>query len=500
MKQHLEFLRDHKAILRLQLNSAEDLLVNGQREPADRGVCRHLLAKVDRAAVDAALAREPVRSDPAARARLLGGAVRITGDVGVLLSYLECLTQQARRDQSAPAFLRAVQRMDFTTMSATRLSRLVQVMVQVFSPEQRVEVVLGLLDNPGFGPAVDAALVQLPPDVADVVGPVRAVHGLLPGDGGPAPARPGALSHAVVLGLQRVLAIAEGTLKSYPPGWRLGLLELALADGAPHDVTDRAVSVLLPTLAAQPGDHARLSVLAASLLLARHDDTRARWLLEPLRKSQPGFRLPGRWVAAIDAERVGRFGLLGEVQGRLRPAFWLDRQREVWLRTPGPEAAALLADEARLHRDLALPGLAPLAHDGSAETVPVLAVTAAGEPWRLEPTDRPGPALFNTLALAARILNALALAGVALPDAAAGRFLCTPGPHALLTLADLEGARRVDAVTCARAHAVAVVELARAALGDRLLTNVGLVVAPAHVAEVVRVLDDAAQRWGRLER
>jgi len=57
MKQHLAFLRRYKDILRLKLNAAEDLLVNGQREPTDRGVCRHLLGKVERSVVEAAVAR-----------------------------------------------------------------------------------------------------------------------------------------------------------------------------------------------------------------------------------------------------------------------------------------------------------------------------------------------------------------------------------------------------------------------------------------------------------
>src|SRR5262245_4997992 len=54
MRQHLAFLRSYREALRLKLNATEDLLVNGQRPPTDRGVVRHLLAKVDRAAIDAA--------------------------------------------------------------------------------------------------------------------------------------------------------------------------------------------------------------------------------------------------------------------------------------------------------------------------------------------------------------------------------------------------------------------------------------------------------------
>src|SRR5438128_8903784 len=88
MKQHLGFLRRYKDILRLKLNATEDLLVNGQREPSERGVCHHLLAKVDRGVIEAAVQREPLRSDAGARARMLAGAIRLTADVGVLLAYL----------------------------------------------------------------------------------------------------------------------------------------------------------------------------------------------------------------------------------------------------------------------------------------------------------------------------------------------------------------------------------------------------------------------------
>jgi hypothetical protein len=59
MRQHLAFLREHKEALRLRLNAAEDLLVNGRRDPSDRGVCHHLLGKVDRALIEAAVGREP---------------------------------------------------------------------------------------------------------------------------------------------------------------------------------------------------------------------------------------------------------------------------------------------------------------------------------------------------------------------------------------------------------------------------------------------------------
>src|SRR5207244_3527979 len=73
MKEHLAFLRRYREVLRLKLNAAEDLLVNQQREPSERGVCRHLLGKVDRAVIERAIEREPLHGDAAARARMLAG-------------------------------------------------------------------------------------------------------------------------------------------------------------------------------------------------------------------------------------------------------------------------------------------------------------------------------------------------------------------------------------------------------------------------------------------
>jgi hypothetical protein len=104
MKQHLAFLRRYKDALRLKLNATEDLLVNGQREPTDRGLCRHLLGKVDRAVIEATIAREPLCSDVAARARMLEGAVRLTADIGILLAYLETLAHVRSRAEAAQAF------------------------------------------------------------------------------------------------------------------------------------------------------------------------------------------------------------------------------------------------------------------------------------------------------------------------------------------------------------------------------------------------------------
>ena len=61
MRLHFRFLKEYRKVLRLRVNAAEDLLLNGKRAPTHRGVCQHLLAKIDRARVVGATQQlEPV--------------------------------------------------------------------------------------------------------------------------------------------------------------------------------------------------------------------------------------------------------------------------------------------------------------------------------------------------------------------------------------------------------------------------------------------------------
>ncbi|MEE8201438.1 MAG: hypothetical protein V3R29_09755, partial [Candidatus Acidoferrales bacterium] len=57
LREHFRFLRENRKELRLKVNAAEDLLLNGVREPTHRGVCQHLLGKVERGAVLSAAER-----------------------------------------------------------------------------------------------------------------------------------------------------------------------------------------------------------------------------------------------------------------------------------------------------------------------------------------------------------------------------------------------------------------------------------------------------------
>lgn len=445
MREHLEFLREYKDALRLRLNAAEDLMVNGRREPSDRGVCRHLIGKVDRTVIEAAIGREPLKSNVAARSRMLAGAIRLTADVGVLLAYLETLAPQRSHAEVAQAFAEVVRRIDFESLSATRLARLLQVLTETFQGQERVQVLFGLLDGDAFRRAFDAAAGALPPEVAAIFAPLRAVHRRLrgepagerriaPHDGG---------ESALAEGLEQVMAAPDPVLRGYAETLRVRMLELALDPAIPAALADRAAGVLLTSLAKAGKTFTRLAVQRAAQLLARHVDDRARATLEEVKRATPGFHTAERWLAALDARRMGRTALTAPPpeRGRLGAGFWLDGQKPVWLRTAPAADAETLAREAELQSTLALPGVAPVVEHGVEHGIPYVTMSAPGQPWLLS-DERPldTTAALTLAAQAARILRALALAGVTLPDAASERFCLTNDRTPTLTLVDLAGA------------------------------------------------------------
>jgi hypothetical protein len=242
------------------------------------------------------------------------------------------------------------------------------------------------------------------------------------------------------------------------------MLELALDPSVPATVADRAGGVLLSSLSREGRTYAQLATRRAVQLLRRHDDARARAILEELRRAQPGARAAARWLTALDARRLGRVAIAGDLpaRGRLVPGFWLDGQCPVWLRTATASDASRLSREARLQADLALPGVAPVVEHGVAAGIPYLAVSGAGQPLTVD-ESRPFAMRAALLlgAAAGRLLRALALVGLALPDAEPERFLLTGAPAWTLTLADLDGVTTVDPAAAASRHASLAASLAR---------------------------------------
>ncbi len=446
MRHHLAFIRTHRAVLRLQLNAAEDLLVNGQRDPEDRGVCRHLLDKVDRSCIDSALAREPVKSDPKARATLLAGAVALSRDVGILITYLETLTQLTSRADQARAFVEAVGRIDFEALSAARLSRLLQLLLDIFDGTSRTQVLLGLLEQSVFRRAVDLAFSQLGEEVQDALRPLRILGQLVFREG---VARTADEQAAVRSALDAVMALPAATLKGLSVPVRTGLLDVAVnLTGAPA-LLDRVMDGLLPELPKDGRDHSRITTRYAAQLLARQDDVRAKNVLELVVKAHPDFRQPARWLAELQLPRVGRVAVKDATpRAGLTRGFFLDAQEEVWLRTTPLANAAALNDEARLQVACGLPGVARVVATFSHGDVACCAVTAAGQPLNLGSLPKMDTERRVVLGQMLRVVNALALAGLTLPDVRCERWLFHAQP-AVVTLADVSGlqARGADAVT-----------------------------------------------------
>ena len=498
MKQHLLFFRTYKDHLRLKLNAAEDLLVNGHRDPDDRGICKHLLGKLDRSVVERALERDPMRSDAGAKARFLAGAIHVSADVGVLLDYLEALAGIRSRSDAAAAFAEVVRRIDFESLSGTRLGRLLQVLVETFSGHERVQVLFSLLGTKSFARAFDAAEAAFPADVAAVCLPLRSVHRHIRRQEDHAP--PAQLA----AGVEQVFSAPDGVLRGYSDGVRLSLLDLALGPAVPAALAERAVKILLPSIPRASRDHARLALRYAAYRMRDRADEKAKVVLEELHRAQPDLRVARRWLDALSAWRMGRIAVTGKVIAgtRLADAFWLDAQRPVWLRMAASRDTDRLSLEGRLQFHLGLPGVAAVVEQGVEEGIPYVAMAAPGTPLltaQLEGLDF--PTTFAVVAEIAKILRAVALAGIALPDAVTTRFLFDER-SGTLTLADFDGARSVgtDAATAAHAaHIPAVITTmvpagAAAGLGTELERRIARLVgdAASELAPAVTTLARAA--------
>jgi len=187
-------------------------------------------------------------------------------------------------------------------------------------------------------------------------------------------------------GMEQILSAPDPVLRAYPEGLRVGLLALALRPETPPALADRAAGALLATLPREGHTYPRLALRRAAQLLERHADDRARVVLDDLHRARPDVRAVAPWRAALDARRLGRVALAGELpaRGRLAPAFWLDGQRPVWLRTAAAPEAERLVAEARFQGALALPAIAPVVEHGVASAIPYVAVSGPGRPLLLD--------------------------------------------------------------------------------------------------------------------
>jgi hypothetical protein len=474
MKEHFRFLREHRHALKLRVNAAEDLLLNGSREPTHRGVCRHLLEKVERARVLAVSERLPA----AEATRFLAGVLRFAPELPYVIRFLECVRASASQEQAAAALNHALRHLDFAETSAAQVRQILLLIVEVFPPREMPVLLLSLLAGAPFREALDRSAEALPASLAEMVLPLRAARaalfrdGRLGGEQGELGQRHG------VEDLERgVLLLLEGARESLlelEPGQRRRLFELGCeALRGTRAPADQAVERLADLMRSLPfsNEGERLGAVRRfiGVLLAADQPARARALLdEEIRKhADAPF---ARWRKLLDAPRVGSVALeppegrhgRGEREsaapGELLPPGRWYRGWHVPTQTAVRLRYGEAADEPRfvalveLWQRVLVPGVERIVEHGGGER-PYLAMKSAGRSLARALGEPRGidTATYRDWCLeACQLLASLSRSGVVLPDAAPNRF--SVDPAARLWLVDPWGAESRPADLAERAH------------------------------------------------
>lgn len=503
LKQHFEFLKQHRKLLKLRLNAQEDLLLNGAREPTDRGVCQHLLAKVELSRVAAVVER----LEPSRATGLLQGIVRFSSDVGFLLLYMESVRRSSSQEEAAATLAMGLKQIDFAELSAAQLRRVLELILEVFDPATRPQILLGLLASKSFRRALDDSATLLPDALVGVVKPLRALEAaVFHGSYG----SPG--SEALRQGIELLLGGSARLFSRQPPQVRERLFRLGLASlRRPSSSVESGLDALLTSFKGVPTRYRELALARAAYWLAAERDDQARRLLAHLCEEYSDFHTPQRWLEALNAPRIGRVALMGKPprsEGerptrRFRHGFWLSRQIPVLVAVAEPEQESSYTELAQLWRGLCLPGVAPLlsvrvgdtGQDAICLVVPNLGENLAkrlAEPEELKPVLAASIVLEITLLLAA-----LAKAGVSLPDARASRFALDE--HGRAWLMDLWGAQANQGEPAARRHlefALSLLALVRRRAPTWLLGSEieHAILEASEISHLARALLD---NWGR---
>ena len=445
MTSHLLFLRTYKKELGLSVNAAEDLLINGDRKPTDRGICKHLLSKIDRRVVDKVLARDAMKTDARMRARFLAGIVRLNRDVSFLIWYLQALAEVTDKREAAAAFALTVDRIDFAQLSNAQMTDVLELIVRTFDGHERVQALFGLLGSDTFEGALDRALGGLPDHLRDTFAPLRAAHRVVMR--GAAPHGDEAERALVDKGAATWLSAPDAVLRSYPLEVRTRLAEYAVHRLGPSSDA-RGARSLLDSLPHDGPAYASLGLALAEQLIAAQKEDQARGVLSQIAQAHPNLRRARTVRDALAWPRAGRLafpppsaGSGGKPATRLRRAFWPERCAFVWVRLSSKGDRDRIAEEAKIQASILLPGIAPaLGHGSAGDDSLFVALEAEGSPLDRETVlELELPDALSLALEGVSILRALALLGFELPDAATSRFLLPAEGPPGLCLADLDG-------------------------------------------------------------
>jgi hypothetical protein len=466
LRDHFRFLREHRNDLRLKVNANEDLLLNGAREPVHRGVCHHLLAKVQRRNVLAAAER----LEPARAARLLAGIIRFSSDIEYVLLFLEKIKLSSSPAEATAALFQGLQRIEFDKVSSAQMRRVLQLMLELFDEKERPALLLGMLENTSFRNAFDKSKADLPDALSHLVLPLRAAQAIIL-HGEPNTFDSETLSDGVNL----LLELDSKILLRHSAEMRQRLFHFGLQScAAPqHRLHDR-LKMLFRHFPSSDPERGERGIALARHFIAANSDAAARQILQTLAQENPGFGIPAQWLEFLDAERLDRIALLEQPPDRMdvlgqharRAGIWLETMRPVWVQIGRSDAVTGHDETLGLMCELAVPGVTSVLESGTTkEGEPYFVVANSGESLDRALTEDAGLELGPALRVcyeAVGLLNALAAVGVRLPDVDPGRFTLEPSGALLLT--DLAGARHADPDTRGEFH----FELARSFCTDVL--------------------------------
>ncbi len=481
MKEHFRFLREHRDTLKLRVNAAEDLLLNGRREPTHRGVCQHLLAKVERARVLAVSERLP----PAEATRFLTGILRFAPELPYVLRFLACVKASASGEQAAAALSYALRHVNFDETSAAQLRQVLTLIVEVFPAREMPLLFLSLLSGAAFREALDRSADALPESLAEMVLPLRAARAALFREDQPRGER-GASARQTAPDLERgVLLLLRGATAGLveldaPQRRRLfelGCDALGRADSSAAQAVERLAALLASLSFANDGERTNAVRQLIGAALAANQAARARSLLDDELRKRPNAAPFAQWRKLLDAPRLGAIAFeppegRGEQRerknelpppGRWYRGFHVPTQTLVRIRHGEAADEARVVEVVRLWQAALVPGVARVIDHGGGER-PYLALPVFGRNLaRALDDSRTDAATCRAWALeACQLLAALARFGLELPDAGPDRFSVDQAGR--LWLVDPLGIEARAPDVAERAHALLARDLLEAIL------------------------------------
>lgn len=446
LRDHFRFLRANRKELRLKVNANEDLLLNGVREPEHRGVCRHLLGKVEKSKVLAAAER----LEPARAARLLAGIIGFSSNIEYVLLFLEKIKLSSSPEDATAALSQGLRSIEFDTVSNAQMRRVLQLIVELFGEKERPALLLGMLESTSFRAAFDKSMVDLPDALSHLVLPLRAAQAvILRGD-------PNTFdSETLRDGVNLLLDLDSKILLRHGAEMRQRLFHFGLQScvGPGHRLHDR-LKMLLRNFSASDSHRGARGIALARHLIAAGSEGDAKQILQNLAHADPNFDVPSRWLEYLEAERLDRFVLLEQPSDQMdslgqnprRAGIWLETMRPVWVQVAHSEGIASHEESVALLSQLAVPGVVTVLGSGTTKAgEPYFVVANVGESLDRALTENAGLDLVEGLRVCHEVvclLNALAAVGIQLPDVKLSRF--SRGPSGDLLLTDVAGAKRVD--------------------------------------------------------